>query len=95
MVNESYHEWLNPDQDEIKQELTITDMCLPAREAKMKVFNKRTIYFIILVASIIVAAVGLDIRLRTWEGWIIVVFGLAVCVWSAWHLAKEINNGKK
>jgi hypothetical protein len=61
----------------------------------MKVLNKRTVNFIVLAASIIVTAVGLDIRLKAWEGWIIVVIGLGFCVWSAWHLAKEINNGKK
>ena len=61
----------------------------------MKVTKKVTIYFLILVASIIVTAVGLDIRLRLWEGWIIVVGGLGMCIWSAWCLAKEVNNNKK
>lgn len=61
----------------------------------MKVSINKTAYFIILVASIVIAAVGLDIRLRTWEGWIVVIIGLGVCIWSAWHLAKAINNKKK
>ena len=61
----------------------------------MNFTHKRTVYFVILVVSIIFTAFGLDIRLRAWEGWIVVVIGLGICIWSAWHLAKEVNNNKK
>lgn len=57
--------------------------------------SRKIMYFIILVVSIIIAAIGLELRLSAWYGWILVAIGIGSCIFGAWNLARVINAEKK